>query len=369
MSESEKERPTKWAGGYIRWGKKGPTYIIEQWRGGVRFHVSTRCRTERDALRELVRFDEDPANYSPVRLAPREERKPLVITSELVLAYREWLLTRERPVTKEWANDCARILADWMEDLGGRDLRDVSVTQHLRPALDRRRGSRKHRIIAIKAFCAWLRKEKGLLRHAEDPTLDLAVPQGTAEKTRRRKVVPRERVLAVIPHLRPEVRDVLILQTGTAWHISEVRRFAAGGEIVRQPQGSDLLAVLVVRHKSGELIPTPIQYPEHLEAAERIRAQGRIPSKHAIADAMEAACLAAQVPYFTLGVMRHSVLTWAVEMGATPQQASEFAGHRSERTTRKYYIDLAVPTVRVPVLRIAQGGQSAPGGQGQREGG
>ena len=44
--------------------------------------------------------------------------------------------------------------------------------------------------MALKGFTAWLRREKGLLKRGEDPTLDLQVPHAEPEKLRRRKAVP-----------------------------------------------------------------------------------------------------------------------------------------------------------------------------------
>jgi hypothetical protein len=348
-----------WLGGYVRNGKKGPTYVIERWVRGEHFHVSTRCRTERAALKQLERFEADPYGYTPL---PEDSR--VVITLELCAEFRDFMVKRKRN-SPEWIETVMRFLGDWEEDLGGKDLRFLNLQRDLKPPLETRK-SRKHRIEAIKSFCSWLRTEKGLLRKAEDATLDLKVPQSPPAKHKRRRAQSREHVLAILPQLPDVTRDVLTLQIGTAWHISEVRRFASGGEIVEGT--APLLAVLVVKHKGGDLVRTPIKTPEHLEAARRLRARGAIPIKETLAQHMRDACdrIRAQqrrdgvpeeklMPHFRLGDMRATVLTWAVEMGATPQEASEFAHHRSLNTTRRMYLDLAVPTVSVPVLRLVKG--------------
>lgn len=350
-----------WLGGYVREGKKGPTFVIERWMQGQHFHVSTRCRTQRAALKQLERFEADPYGYTPT---PEDNR--VVITYELAEEFRDWMKVRKRN-SPDWISEVMRCLGDWEEDLGGKDLRHVHLQRDIKPALDRRKGSRKHRVETIKSFYGWLRTEKGLLRKFEDPSLDLKVPNSAPAKHKRRRAQLREHVLAVMPLLPEATRDVLILQIGTAWHISEVRRFAEGGEIV--PATAPLLAVLVVKHKSGDLARTPILTPEHLEAAERIRKRGSIPIKETLAIHMRDACEAVRnqqrrdgvetkklMPHFRLGDMRATVLTWAVEMGATPQQTSEFANHRSLATTRRHYLDLAVPTVSVPVLRLVREG-------------
>lgn len=345
-------------GGYIRQGKKRPTYVIDRWIGGKHFHVSTRCHSLKAAMKQLERFESNPAAYRPEG-EKGEQRAAVTMTAELTLSYRDWMI-HEKKTSKAWARDCARLLADWIEDLGGKDLRDVSVQHDLKPALTARKKRRRHRIEAIKAFYKWLRVERGLITHKEDPTVDLPVPQAIAEKIRRKKVVPREVVAKVLRQMEGATgfaglsRDVLMLRTGTSWHINEVRRFAETGEIVR-PVGGNLLAVLITKHKSGDLTRTPIQYQEHLDAAERIRAAGRIPTNTTMTKHLHDAAVAAEVTKFVHGWMRHSVLTWAVEMGATPAQASEFAGHKSLATTKKFYLDVAVPTTTVPVLRLVKG--------------
>lgn len=351
-----------WLGGYVRRGKKGPTYVIERWVGGEHFHLSTRCKTERAALKQLERFEADPRNYSPLG----EDEVP--ITKELVLEFARFMKERKRN-SPDWIAIVANFLTKWMLHFNGRCLKTLSLQRDVYPKLDEWKTSRKHRIEALKGFCTWLRQEKGLLKTSEDRTLDLPVPQSEPAKHRRRRAVPDSHVLAVLPHLPEEARDVLILLTGTAWHISEVRRFAVLGEIVR-PHSKKPLAVLVTPHKSGSLTRTPITTEEHLEAAERVRARGRIPIRETLVNQMRAACDkvrakqreagvpdAKLMPHFRMGVMRHSVLTWAVEQGATYQEASEFANHRSVATTRKFYVDVAEPTVSVPVLRLLKPAQ------------
>jgi hypothetical protein len=349
---------TPWLGGYVRHGRTGPVYVLERKIGGVHFHVSTRRRTEKAALKELERFERDPHAYR----ALDESTAPLTITAELLARYRTYLRT-EKQDSVEWTSNVIRLLARWREDLAGADLRKLKTVQ-LRDILDARRTSRRHRIEAIKGFCAWLRKQRELLPIGQDPTLALLVPQVEPAKHHRRRAVPLDYVALVLPHLPPETQDVLRLQTGTAWHISEVRRFAESGEIVPHAGGKPL-AVLVTLHKSGDLTRTPVTTAEHLAAAQRVRARGRIPIRETLVNQMRRACdgvragqLAAGVPadqlmpHWRLGVARHSVLTHAVQHGATPAEAAEFAGHRSSVTTKRFYIDLAVPTVTVPVLQL-----------------
>lgn len=341
----------RWLGGYVRVAKRGPVFIIERWARGARFHVSTGCSTERAALKELERFEADPAGY-----VPNGGTDALRLTAEMALEYRVHQLAQG--VTPEWANEVGRCLADWIDILGRHDLRRLSLHRDLKPALDRWRTRRGGRIKALKGLFRWLRQERGLVTHSQDATVDLRVPQSRPEKWRRRKIVPPEDVAAVLRHLPPETADVLHLLSATSWHLSEVRRFAEGGEIAQPVGAPTVLAVLIVRQKSGELTKTPVGYVEHLEAARRIRSSGQVASRVTLARHMRIACRAAGVPWFGLGQMRHTVLTWAVEDGASLKDAAEFAHHRSEATTRRWYVDLNVPRAPLPVRRLL-GGQVA----------
>jgi integrase len=55
------------------------------------------------------------------------------------------------------------------------------------------------------------------------------------------------------------------------------------------------------------------------------------------------------IPAFTPGRLRHSVASWAIDAGADPAQVAAFLGHRSPRTTRKFYATHSAPT-KVPTL-------------------
>jgi hypothetical protein len=77
----------------------------------------------------------------------------------------------------------------------------LSLAAELVPALDGA-PSRKQRIEVIKALYGWLREERHVLRMAEDPTLDLAVPQARPEQAAK------------------EWRPHLLVLAGTGWHVS-----------------------------------------------------------------------------------------------------------------------------------------------------
>ena len=65
--------------------------------------------------------------------------------------------------------------------------------------------------------------------------------------------------------------------------------------------------------------------------------------------AVNAACKAGISPS-TLGRLRHSVATWAIEKGADPASVVAFLNHMSPSTTRCFYATHAVPA-KIPTLR------------------
>ncbi len=103
------------------------------------------------------------------------------------------------------------------------------------------------------------------------------------------------------------------------------------------------------RHKSGDVHRTAVG-EEVLEAAKRLRARGwPADSEFPFYDAIREACVAAKIPPFSPGAFRHSVATWAIEVGADPAAVAASLGHRSPATTRKFYATQAAPP-KVPTL-------------------
>ena len=353
-------RGRRWKGGYIRHEADGrKTFIIEREVKGQRFHVSTRAHDEDAALEHLVRFEANPLSYDPAGLAPRE---PLIITAELLADYLTHQLAKN---SRKHARSMVRFLGDWAEELGARDLREVRLVE-LKRALKTWPTSHQHRIIAIKGFYAWLREECEELTHAEDPSLDLKVPQAKPEKHRRRKAAAWEVVAAVYAKLNPTYRDALQVAGATGWHVSELRRFAreerSSIEVpvsrVVTPEGKKVIAVLCTMHKGGSMTRTSLVHPEHLEAARRIRARGTFHDETKLRLALYAALdevnderRKKKLPAFerfSLGVMRHSVATWGLELGASIDRVASHLEHADPRTTKRFYGDVMVPAGSVP---------------------
>lgn len=353
------QKKRRWLGGYVRVGATGKeTFIIDRWIRGQHFHLSTRCSTEKAALKQLERFEADPYGFTPLG----ESAEVVRITPDLVRDFCLWMRDEKRN-SAEWIDDVKRLLGDWSEDLARHDLRNVSIQKVLYPVLDRRKTSRRHRIEALKSFCSWLRRHKGLLNAANDSTIDLPIPKATPANQRKKKAVPAEHIWAVLPLLPDITRDVLLMQLATAFHVSEVRRFAETGDLVYRTAG--MLASVTVKHKSGELVTQPIIAPEHLAAVERIKRRGSIPGNDVLARHMRAAINqirrdqelagvpeAQRMPHFRLGQMRHTALTFAHQAGVPLEQVAAFAHHRSIATTRAFYVEMAKPSISVPVLRL-----------------
>lgn len=340
----------RWPGGYVHRQKDGrDLFIIEKRAQGRRFHISTKCHGLRAAMKHLERFEADPLAYEREASEGRAEAARLYLSAELVTEFREWLLNRDRPTTRGYANDMTNRLAEWAEDLRGRDLRRLDLRE-LREIVARRRTNRQHRIIAIKILCAWLRTERVLLERREDVTLDLAVPQAVPEKHKRRKAVPVESVRAVLRTLAPVYRDCLTILANTGWHVTELERFARDENAGIAPGRDGVLAVLQVRHKSGATTRTPLHEQGAVDAARRLRERREVPRRLNVT--IRSGCEVAGVPPFTLGVIRHSVATWAIEAGTPADVVAEFLGHRSKETTLKFYADVGVPTlpIRLPKM-------------------
>lgn len=344
MNDKPTHGPDWWPGGYIRRGIRGPTYMIDRRVAGVRFHLSTRCHTIAAALKHLERFEANPDQYTPA-----DGRVGLAMTAALVLEYRTFQLDAKK-VSTPWANDVGRMLADWTEDFAGLDLRKLDL-QHIKSALRRRNSTPHHRVTALKGFFRWLRSEKGLLKHHEDVSLDVPMPKIAAAKLSRKKVVSVDVVRACIRATPLPYQDALLLLAGTGWHVSELRRFATSGELVRSTQPG-VLAVAVTTHKTKRLTRTGIYLPETLAAAERIRGAGHVVCDKVLNVHVGRACAVAGVPRFTVGVMRHSMATWAVESGAHLKTVSEFLDHQSESTTRNFYVDTAQAKAAIPIMRM-----------------
>lgn len=216
-------------------------------------------------------------------------------------------------------------LAWWAEQLAGENLRRLSLAQTVIPVLDgtlaapRKTKGRAHKIATLKALYAWLRKHRHLLTSAEDPTVDLAVPQATPAQRKKHKEYTPEQIAAVVRKLDPDrrrarlaaqrrvdldqvrhmtdYRDHVQLAAATGWHVTELHRFATGGRVLdptalQAQDGTE--AILETVHKNGEVFRTRVG-PTGAAAAKRIRATGGF-SIERYAEAVSEAARVAGVP-------------------------------------------------------------------------
>jgi integrase len=345
---------TRWEGGRIKYDAHGRSvYIIQRQVAGKRYYVSTRAHTRRAALEHLARFEADPEGYDPRGVTP----DPVHLDAELARDFLRWS-KHERKNSRGWLGKQKRTLDWWADRIGAVDLRRTSLVDHILPAL-KGAPARHHKIAILKGLYTWLRTVEHRISTAEDPVFgQLPVPQATPAQWVKSKVVPRDRFDLVREHLVGVWRDALTIQGGTGWHTTELLRFAQSGTIEPVPRASKDEAsagVLVCPlHKGGEEHRTRVS-TEVLEAGKRLLAHGPM-SREWYDRAVKSACAAVKrpdggvgIPAFSPGHLRHSVATWAIEAGADPAQVSAFLGHKSPRTTRKFYATHAAPA-KVPTL-------------------
>jgi integrase len=345
------KRRTEWIGGRIRYDAKDrPVYIIRRRIGGTRYEISTHCHDERAAFEHLRRFEMDPEAYDPAG----GSSNAIYIEKQLIQEYLDY--SAEIGNTIEWRGKQRRFLVWWSQVLKGRNLRKVDLDSDILPALQGQ-TTRHHRISAIKGLYTWMRKVRKRITAAEDPVIDLEIPQYQPAQATKSKVIPREHVLIVIDHLTSPWREALTIQAGTGWHTTEIYRFARSGSIEDLPpyvKQEGVAGVLVgPKHKSGVEHRARVSETV-LSAAKKLLDHGSF-SRQWYDRAVKAACACVKlpdgkigVPKFTPGRLRHTVSTWALNNGADLAAVSTFEYHTSE-TQRRFYSRHASPK-KVPTL-------------------
>lgn len=341
----------KWEGGYVRNGK----FIIERKIAGKKYELSTRCTTRRAALKHLERFEADPTSYDPNET---DTEIPLQLDEALIDEFYVWHLGKKG--TAKWSNILRSKLEAWANHFAGKDLRRLDLIDHVKPHL-RGATTPHHRVKAIKMLFKWLRQEKGLIKRAEDVTLDLPVPTiKAAQQTGEAKAVPWAHVKAVVPYLPAHVADVLEFLAVTGWHVEEVRRFAINGLIRdrRASDGPNVVAVVGTLQKNGSKHFTALTHEQTLATAQRIKGRGKVIDNGRLRKHMIRAAAKARdenekpVPVFQLGSIRHSVATWLVQDGVSLVEVSRYLGHRSVVTTSKFYVDHNAAAAAMPLSTL-----------------
>jgi integrase len=341
---------------------------------------------EKKAEGELALFNRDPATY----LRERHERLASVLSGVVVDvatidAFLSWLKAEGRSLA--YRRNLHTYLSEWCERLDGADLRALSTAQLL-AMLGKWDTGRKHRIIALKSLCSYLRTNRAILPTNADPTLALKVPPPRPEKATRAKgyeIAHVERIYAAIGA--QDVRDVLCLRAKSGMHETEVERLAAGqGALVRVKDGGEIAGTATFVHKSGRVhiqsldaqafaaAQRVVAYGVRLRAEDRARGHsGRLrhidnARQHreiqraaerltALARAADPAAEAVKV--IAPGELRHSFVTWGRTVGRVVRVAAgglplallaEVVGHQSTRTTSRYYDGTEIPPmVALPI--------------------
>ncbi len=341
----------KWDGGRYRLDANGRrTYYIRRTVGGIPYDLSTGAMTERGAMEQLKRFEADPSAYHPAG----DHRDPLCLTSGLIDAYILFTETEKRN-SGPWVSRQRKWLEWWAGRLKKTDLRQVRLGDHVVPALDTvKLGGRRARIATLKAFYSWLQKKRHAITAAENPVASYSIPQSRPKQWTKSRVIPEADHKSVLLALRPRWIPHVTLLHGVGWHISELLRFARSGEICEEDGGG---AVLVFQHKSGRPHLARID-PHLLGHAKAVRKLGGF-SESRLYRAIQDACGKAGVPRFGPGSYRHTFATRKNNEGASLESISDYLGHQSSQTTKRFYATLAAP----PVPRGPGSAPPPPAGQ------
>lgn len=333
-----------WPGGIVWIDRHGrECYTILRQVDGVRYKIATRTHHLKAAMAHLERFERDPSAYRP----GGDTSGAVRFTEELCERFLTWSL-KEKRNTPEWCGKQKRYLEWWREQLGEVDLRTLSLTRDILPPLDQTPGQGQ-RAAVIKALYGWLRKQVHAITPAQDPTLNaMPVRHARPEQARRIKAFSPTDYSTIRAWLleRPELAiygQALTVLAGTGWHVTELCRFAAGGEL--SEEGGEAVLDLP-RTKAGTPLRTRVS-PEVAAAARELRAGGKV-DYHDLWRAVRKACRATGVK-IAIGSFRHSVATWAINGGASVKDTSAFLNHGSEQTTRRFYATHAAPK-KVPTL-------------------
>jgi integrase len=309
------------------------TFYIRQFRDGKRWDVSTKCSTLRAAMKELERFEQDPAAYRPAGSGEQ-----LVLDDAMIERYASWSRAQTESTDARWLEAKKRYLRWWAEQLDGRPLTSISLSRIL-DCLDGQ-VSRKDRIVSIKHLYSWLRQTDQIAA-SDDPTLDaLPVPQGRPEQdtSGESKVITEEDFRAVLPKLPPVIADLCRVMAGTGCHLSEALRLMAGGRVeLRQ---APALPVLCFRHKGGHIHRVEVTEPVS-EAARRLLG-AKAPARETVYRAIRRACVEAGVEQWTPGRFRHTFATNAIARGVAPSAVALALGHKGAATSLKWYATTAV---------------------------
>jgi integrase len=287
-------------------------------------------------MKQLERFESNPMAYRP----GGSTGAPVHFTAALVDEFLAWSETTQKN-SATWVGQQRMYLEWWRGNFESQDLRAVTLPEIL-AALEGVK-SRGHRIAVVKRLYSWLVRERHVMREEQNPTAQLRIPQARPEQWTRQKAISKRDFTRIRAKLSGHWRDALDILAGTGWHVTELVRFARSGSL-DQHAGQPVL--ICPQTKGGEMLRTEVSRGV-AKAARRLRSRGAI-DRDKFDDEVRAASRACKVD-FMAGQMRHSVATWAVNQGADAASVAAFLGHKSPRTTARFYATHATPK-KVPTL-------------------
>ncbi len=353
-----------WAGGRIALDKDGDrVWVIQKMVGPSRHNITLQVDSERKALIELARFEEDPERYSH-----RTVKQPIVLDDA---AISDFIAFKNRAAqSKKHVFDAENYLKRWQELFGPRDIRSFT-TADLLAWLDGRKpwtkpqSGRKHLLIHLKAFTNYRRSGTADLEINRDPSLALRMPAVRAARTVKAKdysIADTEKLYRNLDN--QAMRDMLLVHAKTGLHGSEVSRliFKVGGSRVDVVEGQGAIsAVLHIIHKSGD---------EHLQsidaqtlcAVQRLVARGYPPDSGHFHRKLQQLCTSLKLPAMAMGRFRHAFVSWLSQCGKLVHPSGgeglpltvirDLVGHRNAETTDVFYRHQKIPPMGVVPLAL-----------------
>jgi integrase len=343
----------KWAGGRVRQVGERKVWVLER----LRRVITLTATSEPEAMAELALFTRDPNAYRSKREADSAgdvtiddvTLKPFMLECErrdLNIEYRTYVLKK--------------YLTEWGTALNGKDLRRLPLREYMR-LLDGWKTGRKHRIIALKAFTAWLR-ETGQLKASEDESMSIHVPPSRAAKSIKAKGYTMQQVERFYARVTTQyVRDLICLRAKTGMHHTEIDRIGHGNCVLRRVDDpSGIVGTVTFPHKSSRMHVLSLD-AQSFAAAERLVAHGRSPAKRTVTNALDVAAKRLGVEALRPGELRHSFATWATTHGTLVrphgagvplEQVAAVMGHVTPRTTKLFYEGAQVPVMIALPLKL-----------------
>jgi integrase len=328
-------RPWKHAGttlGHIR----GDTYWIDRTIGGVRYRITTHCRTADAAFEEYKRFEADPVHY-----APRGTVREGAAWAEAVLAFAAFKRDVEGR-SEKYVDELVAQLERFgryrgfasLESFAQRDV-EAFLADLVQGKLDGQRAglkrpreaTRNRHLAALKSLMSWARsRTPALTRNVADTTVSL----GQEDRgVRPPEPIETVRWQEVAKHLDPRWLAAQEALLGSGLRYGELAKLAADDLKARG------ILVRKAKRRKGRTVPVS---ERTVAAARTLLALGGVPDDNAsqMDHRLEAACRAADVKRYTAHHLRHTFATACLRNGVDVRTLQGWLGHASLATTMKY---------------------------------